>query len=74
MKEITIRYNTYEEYLKNNYQFIQVLIDGKPIERLKFFSIEVDPYESENEYTIKQYMDFPSTDADYNGENYYNKK
>lgn len=36
--------------------------DGKPIERLRHFSIEVDPKGFEPEYTVKQYMDFPDNE------------
>lgn len=63
MKEITIKYNTYDEYSKSNRRpHINVLIDGKPIERLKSFSIEFDVDELEPVYTIKQYMDYPIED------------
>lgn len=72
LKEITIRYKTYNECLddeklpKCDNSSIQVLLDGKPIERLKYFSIEIDTEKIKPVYTIKQYMDYP-TEKEYTG-------
>lgn len=65
MKEIVIRYKTAREQVKEPGTFrypgglIQVLIDGKPIERLRSFSISLDVTDMNPLYQISQYMDYP---------------
>lgn len=71
MKEITIHYKTDDEMTnKDNPLYdlrsrIAVLVDGKPIERLKRFSIDFDVNDIEPTYCVEQYMDFPDNDQDY---------
>lgn len=71
MKEIVIRYKTFEErqhdYKENHDDsYLQVLIDGNPIEKLTSFSLTVNLNESlEPELTIKRLMDYPSDKKEY---------
>lgn len=67
LKEITIRYNTYAEYKKDDRgSHISVLVDGEPIKNLKSFSIDVDADELEPVFTVKRHMAFPCEDDEYN--------
>ena len=71
MKDIAIHYKTNDEMTdKDNPLYdlrgrIVVLIDGKPIERLKRFSIDFDVNDIEPTYCVEQYMDFPNDDPNY---------
>lgn len=64
MKEITIRYNTYDKYHNSwrGEQHLEALIDGMPIDNLKSFSMKFDATDIEPTFTLEQYMDYPEDD------------
>lgn len=75
MQEINIRFKTLKEhkedlnldYGSNEHRIpVVVAIDGKPIERLKSFSIKIDESNTPNDvsYVLEQYMSYSYDDEE----------